>query len=82
MNNERISKRYAKSIYVLSEQQNNTEIILKDMKIVLSLIKESKDFKNFLFSPILKPKKKIEIIENKVNFSFLNKDGGYLIKYK
>ena len=52
MNNERISIRYAKSIYVLSEQQINLEIILKDMKLVLSLIKESKDFKNFLFSPI------------------------------
>ena len=64
MNNERISIRYAKSIYVLSEQQNNLETILKDMKIVLSLIKESKDFKNFLLSPILKPNKKIEIIEN------------------
>ncbi len=64
MNNERISIRYAKSIYFLSEQQKNLEIILKDMKMVLSLIKESKDFKNFLFSPILKPKKKIEVIEN------------------
>ena len=31
---------------------------------------------------IYRLKKKIEKIENKVNFSFLNKDGGYLIKYE
>ncbi len=31
---------------------------------------------------IYRLKKKIEKIENEINFSFLNKDGGYLIKYK
>ena len=31
---------------------------------------------------IYRLKKKIEKIENKVNFSFLNRDGGYLIKYE
>ena len=31
---------------------------------------------------IYRLKKKIGKIENKINFSFLNKDGGYLIKYK
>ena len=62
MNNERLAIRYSKSLYVLSEKQNNTEVVLKDLKEVLSIIKQSKDFKNFLLSPILKTNTKIEII--------------------
>ena len=40
MNNERLAIRYSKSLYVLSEKQNNTDVVLRDLKEVLSIVKQ------------------------------------------
>lgn len=59
----RIASRYAKTLIDLSIQQKNLDRILEDVESFNSITKESKDFYNFLKTPIIHKDKKQKIIK-------------------
>lgn len=63
MNNPRLAARYAKSLLDLSIEQNQLDIVYKDMKFLQSICKSNPDFTALLTSPIITPDKKQTIIE-------------------
>ncbi|MBC7722884.1 MAG: ATP synthase F1 subunit delta [Pedobacter sp.] len=62
MPNPRLASRYAKSLIDLSVERNQLELVYADMKYLQAVCKASKEFMNFLFSPIIKADKKEAII--------------------
>ena len=62
MPNPRLASRYAKSLIDLSVERNQLELVYADMKYLQAVCKASKEFMNFLVSPIIKADKKEAII--------------------
>ncbi len=62
MPNPRLASRYAKSLIDLSVERNQLELVYADMKYLQAVCKASKEFMNFLISPIIKADKKEAII--------------------
>lgn len=62
MNHSRITSRYAKSLLLLSIEENILDAVLNDIDIIYSTCIENKEFNLLLRSPIIKTDKKIEII--------------------
>ena len=60
----RIASRYAKTLIDLSIQEKKLERILEDVESFNSLTDESKDFYNFLKTPIIHKDKKQKIIKS------------------
>jgi F-type H+-transporting ATPase subunit delta len=58
----RIASRYAKSLIELAEEQQRLERVLEDVEAFQGLINDSKDFKNFIKSPIIQVSKKKAIL--------------------
>ena len=58
----RIAGRYAKSLIQLAEEEKKVDRVLEDVEAFRGLIKGSKDFKNFIKSPIIQTSKKKAII--------------------
>lgn len=50
----RAAIRYAKAILEMSQANNNTVNVTKDMASIVNAVKDSKELKNFLQSPIIK----------------------------
>ena len=71
MRNSRVATRYAKALLLLSSEAGTLEEAYGDMKLLVSVLKESKDLKNLLKSPIIKTDKKTTILtkifENKIS---------------
>lgn len=63
MENERVAKRYAKSIFGLSKEKNLLETIHKDFAHIRTLVRESKEFRLLIQSPIINSLKKLEVIK-------------------
>jgi F-type H+-transporting ATPase subunit delta len=79
MENERVAKRYAKSIFDLSKEKNLLESIHKDFAYIHSLINESKEFRLLIQSPIINSIRKLEILNkalsnqlNAMTFTFMD----------
>ena len=72
---DRIAKRYAKSLYDLGTERGETQILLNDCKEVHNLVKQSTQFVAFLNSPVIISEKKeailSKLLEGKVSASFL-----------
>jgi F-type H+-transporting ATPase subunit delta len=64
MNEGKISMRYAKAIYLLAKEKNLHEPVRKDMENLLNLITSVDEFKLLIDDPILKPSKKIDILNS------------------
>lgn len=62
MINYKLIKRYANSLYELSLELNQIEVIYKELNILFDLLMKSNDLKNFFLLPILSVKKKQDII--------------------
>lgn len=62
MPNPRLASRYAKSLIDLSVERNQLELVYADMKYLQAVCRASKEFMNFLVSPIIKADKKEAII--------------------
>jgi F-type H+-transporting ATPase subunit delta len=60
---DRISKRYAKSIFDLGVEKNIIEPLYREFRELDNIIKQNKDFTTFLHSPIISSEKKITILE-------------------
>lgn len=63
MPNPRLASRYAKSLIDLALEKGELEKIYEDMQWLQQVIKGSRDFGNFLRSPIIKSDKKEKIAE-------------------
>ena len=62
MQGTKLASRYAKSIFDLSLEKGQMEQVHADMKLILGVCKENKDFSLMLKSPIIKPDKKEAIL--------------------
>lgn len=78
MRNLRIAIRYAKALFILSKEFELTEIIKKDMAMILETVNSTSEFQSFLISPVIKEQKKIaaikEVFKDKIHsttFGFL-----------
>jgi len=63
MQGTKVASRYALSLLELTEEKKVSDNIAKDMETLVSVIKDNHDFAVFLKNPIIKPDKKISILE-------------------
>lgn len=63
MSGTKISRRYAKALFEFAQEQNSLEQIKADMSYIHQLCEQSSDFVAMLKSPVIKVKKKLEIIK-------------------
>jgi F-type H+-transporting ATPase subunit delta len=61
--NPRLAARYAKSILDLSIEKGQLENVYKDMLFLRETCRSSREFVNFLHSPVIKPDKKGKILD-------------------
>ncbi len=61
--NPRLAARYAKSILGLSIEKGELENVYKDMLFLRETCRSSREFVNFLHSPVIKPDKKGKILD-------------------
>jgi len=58
-----IAQRYAKAIFDLSVEMNVVEDVRSDMELIQSVCSSNKDFRLLLKSPVIRPDKKIIVLE-------------------
>jgi F-type H+-transporting ATPase subunit delta len=63
MSDLKISRRYAKALFDFAIEEKLVSQINDDMTMILSTCNLNKDFIHFLKSPVIRPKKKLEIIQ-------------------
>ena len=63
MPNPRLAARYAKSILDLSIEKGQLENVYNDMLFLHETCRSSREFENFLRSPVIKPDKKGKILD-------------------
>ncbi len=62
MPNPRLAGRYAKSLIDLATEQNQLEVVYKDMQYLQAVCKSSAEFVNVMRSPVINPDKKQKIL--------------------
>jgi F-type H+-transporting ATPase subunit delta len=79
MNESIVTVRYVKALYDLAEENDLLPAIENDIRVLLSVIHESKEFVSFLENPVLKISDKIKILDqlfskqmNKLTLQFLH----------
>ena len=60
----RASNRYAKALLDLAKEKGVLEAVMADVTFLLSVEKESSEFRMLLKSPVIKPLQKIEAFRN------------------
>ncbi|MCS6904487.1 MAG: ATP synthase F1 subunit delta [Bacteroidia bacterium] len=60
---DRISRRYAKSIFDLAIEKNILESLYREFRELDTIIQQNRDFYYFLHSPVISSEKKIDILE-------------------
>lgn len=67
----KVAERYAKALLIYSKEYNNTDLVMNDMEFIQNILNSSKEFALFIQNPILRPNKKIailnEILKNKIS---------------
>ena len=58
-----IAERYAKSLFELSSEAGKVEQVKADMDLFLDILRNSPDFRHLLVSPVVKPVKKIGVLD-------------------
>ncbi len=58
-----ISERYAKALFELAVEINRLDRVKKDMDLLLEIIRDSRDFRHLLVNPVVKPDKKIKVLD-------------------
>ena len=59
-----ISDRYASALYDLASEKKLVDIVLDDLLFIQSMIKNNKDLKLVIKSPLIKSNDKLEILQN------------------
>lgn len=74
MQNPRLAGRYAKSLVVLAQEQNQLEAVYADMKYLQDVCKQSREFANVLRSPVIRNEVKEKVLTEVVskNISLLS----------
>lgn len=72
MENERVAKRYAKSIFDLSKEKNLLDTIYQDFAHIQNLIRESKELRFLIQTPIINSIKKLEMLKKAFSNHFHN----------
>jgi F-type H+-transporting ATPase subunit delta len=62
MQNPRVAGRYAKSLVVLAQEQNQLDAVYADMKYLQDVCRQSKDFTNLLRSPVIRNEVKEKVV--------------------
>ena len=57
-----LAQRYAKALFELSQEMKQMEEVKKDMEMLLETLQESKEFKQFLVSPVVQADKKASVL--------------------
>jgi F-type H+-transporting ATPase subunit delta len=63
MSEVKISKRYAKALYEFAVEEKLVDKVYQDMSQLFEVCNLNKDFMRFLKSPIIRPLKKLEVIQ-------------------
>ena len=58
-----ISERYAKSLFELAQETGKLDRVKADMELFLELISVSKDFRLLMVSPVVRPDKKVLVLD-------------------
>jgi F-type H+-transporting ATPase subunit delta len=58
-----ISERYARALFNLALENKKLEEVKNDMELLLDTIRSSKEFKHLLVNPVIKPDKKIGVLD-------------------
>lgn len=58
-----IAERYARSLFELAQESGKVEQVKNDMDLFLDMIRSSRDFKQLLISPVIRPDKKIAVLD-------------------
>lgn len=61
MKNPRVARRYAAALMMESEQLGVLDPVAKDMELLAALLRESKELRRLVASPIVSPAKKISV---------------------
>ena len=59
----RSAERYAKALLTLAVEQKQEDVVRKDMDILLAYLSESRELRNMMLSPVIKPHQKKAIIK-------------------
>ena len=59
-----ISDRYASALYDLASEKKLVDVVLDDLLFIQSTIKNNKDLKLVIKSPLIKSNDKLEILQN------------------
>ena len=59
-----ISDRYASALYELASEKKLVDVVLDDLLFIQSMIKNNKDLKLVIKSPLIKSNDKLEILQN------------------
>ena len=58
-----IAERYAKSLFELAQESGKLEKVKNDMDLILDLMNTSAEFRHLLVSPVVRPDKKIGVLD-------------------
>jgi F0F1-type ATP synthase, delta subunit (mitochondrial oligomycin sensitivity protein) len=61
------ANRYAEALFQLSEEENITKVIYKELHDVVELVKNNKELDNVLKSPLVSKNEKLDLIESLFN---------------
>lgn len=63
MSNARAAHRYAKALIDLSIERNELDRVMEDLNVVQASIRESRELRNLLTSPVIKPYQKQNVLK-------------------
>ncbi|MBP5663622.1 MAG: ATP synthase F1 subunit delta [Bacteroidales bacterium] len=63
MKSTKLASRYAKALFDLAQQRGEIETVNQDLALVKSVLKENRDFKGVIESPVIFPDKKNSIFK-------------------
>lgn len=79
MTDNKVAKRYAKSLIELAQEQNVLDAVHRDMQLVIDVCRANRDFRTMLKNPLITPDKKLAILKktfgssfNKLSIAFLD----------
>jgi len=58
-----IAERYARAVFELADEKGRLEQVKNDMDLLIDLATTSKDFKQLLVSPVIRPDKKMGVLD-------------------
>jgi len=62
MRRPKLARRYAKAFFEFSQEQDKLEDVIKDIRLIESVLSENKEFRTIICSPIIRSDKKIAIL--------------------